>query len=412
MIKKELNPFDIKPKDDVYDIEKEAEEKGEIFLNIKSTPEITKNKEIKQSTVKEIYEYLNSKEIFEVRVKLQDKVVFYELMATMLQAGLPIVESLDIAAEQTNSKPLAKVLKKINTAIETGSSFSDALKEYPKIFSDNEVGVISSGELTGQIDKVFKRLSVEMEKTALIKSKIKSALTYPIVVMIFIVITVYIMLAYVIPQMTQLLISANLKLPLLTQVVINVSDFVVENGFLMLISFAILTAAFMVFKANPAGQFILHRLILRLPISGQFSSFSNQAMFTRNFSSLMAAGVSITEALKICSSAVPNVVYKKQLNDLASDVAQGISIQTALSGNKYFSKFTYNLLSVGEKTAQIDELAGKIAKFYEDKVLDMADNLSKLLQPFIIAIVGGIVGVVALAVMLPLSQLVGNVGSF
>ncbi len=412
MIEKNLNPFaDSKKPDDSFEMEQSTDQSEEIFLNIKAGANLKLNKQLPPSNKLQAFlSLLKQTEFNFANVKLQDKVIFYELMATMLQAGLPIVEALDIAGEQTASKPLRKILEKANVEIEMGSSFSQALKKHPKSFPEAETGVIESGEATGQIDKVFGRLSREMEKSYLIRSKVKGALIYPAVVLVFIVVTIYIMLAFVIPEMTKLLVEAGLELPLLTKLVIGLSDFVVNNGFSLILGTALGVIAFIIFKANPAGRYILHQIILTLPICKKFSAFTNQAIFARNLSSLMSAGVSITRSLKIAAKAVTNAVYKKHIEALAEDVSQGISLETSLANSKYFSKLTYNLLAVGEKTAQIDDLASKIADYYETKVIDMADNLSKLLQPIIIAVVGAIVAVVALAVMLPLSQLVGNVG--
>lgn len=412
MIEKKQNAFEQKQAKETYRLENEAKPQEEIFISIKAGAnlKLTNKQNKPESKLQALLQTLKKTEINFGSVKLQDKVVFYELMATMLQAGLPIVEAIDIAAEQTASSQLSKILETASAEIEMGSAFSAALAKHPKSFSEAETGVIESGEMTGQLDKVFMRLAGEMEKTATIRSKVKGALIYPVVVMVFIIITIYIMLAFVIPQMTKLLLGAGLELPLLTRVVIGVSDFVVANSLVLVLLAIAAVVAFMVIIANPAGRYVWHSLILRLPIAGKFSRFTNQAIFTRNVASLMSAGVRITRTLKLASKAATNDVYKRNILALADDVAQGISLETSLANNKYFSKFTYNLMSVGEKTAQIDDLASKIANYYETKVIDMADNLSKLLQPIIIAVVGGIVAVIALAVMLPLSQLVGNVG--
>ena len=412
MIEKKQNAFEQKQAKETYRLENEAKPQEEIFISIKAGAnlKLTNKQNKPESKLQALLQTLKKTEINFGSVKLQDKVVFYELMATMLQAGLPIVEAIDIAAEQTASSQLSKILETASAEIEMGSAFSAALAKHPKSFSEAETGVIESGEMTGKLDKVFLRLAGEMEKTATIRSKVKGALIYPVVVMVFIIITIYIMLAFVIPQMTKLLLGAGLELPLLTRVVIGVSDFVVANSLVLVLLAIAAVVAFMVIIANPAGRYVWHSLILRLPIAGKFSRFTNQAIFTRNVASLMSAGVRITRTLKLASKAATNDVYKRNILALADDVAQGISLETSLANNKYFSKFTYNLMSVGEKTAQIDDLASKIANYYETKVIDMADNLSKLLQPIIIAVVGGIVAVIALAVMLPLSQLVGNVG--
>lgn len=344
-------------------------------------------------------------------VPLKDKSVFYELIATMLTAGISIIQSIKIFSDQTTNKYFQKITREIAQKLESGKSFSESLLEYKHIFSESEIGMISSGEVTGKLNEVLQRLSVELEEGVELRSKIRSALIYPVIVFVFVILTVYAMLRFVIPEIKDLFATTGLELPAVTQFLITVSDIVINNslavGFIML-----LVAVFvLVTYSRTKTRYYYHQAFLKIPVLKDFLSYINQAKFARSMSNLMNAGVSVITSLQITSKGLSNLVYKERVYLTSKDVSQGITISESLQDSPIFSGLTINMISIGEKTAQIDELTAKVAKYYDMKTKEMADNFSKLIQPFIILFVGSLVGVVVLAIMLPMTSLLGGIDS-
>lgn len=411
---------DLDEQGSTFAVEKPAiEDTDAIFLDIISDdliPVTTASQYQAQRKINKIdfyksYQKLHSKFSFGRRIPLKEKSLFFELVGTMLTAGIPVVQALRVFTEQTKVKYFKTVAAAISYQLEKGQKLSEALKEYPKSFDEAEVGMISSGEATGRLNEVLKRLAHEINDTIELRSKIKSAMIYPVIVIIFVVLAVYAMLRFVIPQMLQLFTSTGLELPAVTKILIKMSDFVVnKGGMLFIVTFGVIIFTIM-FVQSDLGKQVFHRLFLKIPIISDFLKAIYQAKFARSISNLLNAGVAIVEAVKITANSVSNVVYKEKINAIAKDVAQGITISESIQDSNYFSNLTVSMMSVGEKTAQVDELAKKIAEYYELKAATMADNFSKLIQPFIILIVGGLVGVVILAIMLPMTELLSGIDS-
>ena len=357
------------------------------------------------------YQKLHSVFIFSKHIPLKEKSLFFELVGTMLTAGIPVIQAIRVFSEQTKVKYFKTVASALSYQLEKGQKLSDALKEYPKNFSEAEIGMIASGEATGRLNEVLKRLSHEISDSLELRSKIKSALIYPITVIIFVMLAVYAMLRFVIPQMVQLFTSTKLELPAVTKLLIKLSDFVVNQSGIIFMILVVVIGGVVTFVQSDLGKQIFHRLFLTIPVVSEFLKSIYQARFARSISNLLSSGVSIVEAVKITANSISNVVYKDKINSIAKDVSQGITISESIQDSKYFSNLTVSMMSVGEKTAQVDELAKKIAEYYELKAANMAENFSKLIQPFIILIVGGLVGAVILAIMLPMTELLSGIDS-
>jgi len=360
--------------------------------------------------LKTLYKSTAGKSI-NIKVSLDEKSVFYELMSTMLAAGISIVQGLNISAKQATSKQLQSLLESLATQVEQGKKFSEALEYYPKVFSQSEVGMLQSGEMTGQLSEVMQRLAVEIKKGIAVRSKVKSAMIYPIVVVVFVVLTVYAMLTFVIPQVKTLFEGMNTELPALTLMLLDASDFVQQYGGLIFLGIIGIIFALFSYYKTPKGKLLFHFLFLKIPVVKDFIMFLSQATFARSLANLLSSGVSIVEALGICSTSMGNLVYANVIKLMQQDVKKGIKLEEVMQGSPYFSSLTVNMFAVGEKTAKLDELALQVANYYDTKSEKMADNLSKLIQPLIIGIVGGIVGVVVLAIMLPMTKLLSAVGT-
>lgn len=397
--------------------EKNTQQKtDEIFLEIIDDQEVAAGllRDTKASTTKDLFQSklgIDINKFLKRGIPIKDKSIFYELIATMLTAGISIIQAIKIFSDQTTNKYFKKVTLEISQKLETGQSFSEALLAYPNIFSESEVGMVSSGEVTGKLNEVLKRLSKELEEGVELRSKIRSALIYPVIVFVFVILTVYAMLRFVIPQIKELFSTTGLELPAITEFLITVSDIVINNSFTTGIFLLLLAFFVLVTYSNPKTRFYYHQVFLRVPVLKDFLHYINQAKFSRNISNLLNAGVSVIDSLVITSKGLSNLVYRQRVFLTSKDVAQGITISESLQDSPLFSGLTINMIAIGERTAQIDDLTAKIAKYYDMKTREMAENFSKLIQPFIILFVGTLVGVVVLAIMLPMTELLSGIDS-
>lgn len=355
------------------------------------------------------YQKINSKFTFKRGVSLQEKGVFFELLGTMLSAGISVVQAVRVFSGQTKQKYFKTITQAISYQLEKGQSLSQTLQNYRFIFNESEIGMIQSGEVTGRLNEVLKRLAVEVTATVELQRKIRSALIYPAIVILFVFGALYVMLRFVVPQMSQLFASTGLELPAITQLLVTLSNYVVDHSFLVIGGFFGLIFGVYYFSQTYLGKQVFHRLYLKIPVLSDFLKYIYQSRFARSVSNLLNAGVSIVDAVNITARSVNNIVYQNKIKLIAKDVSQGITISESIQDSAYFSNLTSSMIAVGEKTAQLDELTKKVAEYYEAKTADMADNFSKLIQPFVIAIVGLVVGSIVLAIMLPMTKLIGGV---
>ena len=414
-----LSELDQKDKSFDLELQKERsqiESSDDIILDIGAAERIIPVKKPESEfqrlmkSLKTLYKSTAGKTI-NIKVSLDEKSFFYELMSTMLSAGISIVQALEISAKQASSTSLRNLLESLANQVEQGKKFSEALEYYPKVFTQSEIGMLKSGEITGQLAEVMSRLSLEIKKGMAVRAKVKSAMIYPIVVVVFVILTVYAMLTFVIPQVKTLFEGLNADLPALTLLLLDASDFVQNYGGYIFLAILALIFGVISFYKTPKGKLMFHYLFLKIPVVKDFIMFLSQATFARSLSNLLSSGVSIIEALGICASSMTNLVYANVIKLMQQDVKKGIKLEEVMHGSPYFSSLLVNMFAVGEKTAKLDELALQVANYYDDKSEKMADNLAKLIQPLIIGIVGGIVGVVVLAIMLPMTELLSQVGN-
>jgi type IV pilus assembly protein PilC len=396
--------------------EPQSSSSDEIFLEIVDDQEVSAalTKAKKASSTQNFFQNklgLDINKLFKRGIPIKDKSIFYELISTMLTAGISIIQAIKIFSDQTTNKYFKQVTQEIAQKLETGKSFSEALSEYSHIFSESEIGMVSSGEVTGKLNEVLKRLSKELEEGVELRAKIRSALIYPVIVFVFVILTVYAMLRFVIPQIKELFATTGLDLPAITEFLITVSDIVINNSFVAGITILVGFLIVIVTYSNPKTRFYYHQMFLKVPVLKDFLLYINQAKFSRNLSNLLNAGVSVIDSLVITSKGLSNLVYRQRVYLTSKDVAQGITISESLQDSPLFSGLTINMIAIGERTAQIDDLASKVSKYYDMKTKEMAENFSKLIQPFIILFVGTLVGVVVLAIMLPMTELLSGIDS-
>lgn len=348
------------------------------------------------------------KGFFAPKVKVNDLVLFTRQLSTMVSAGVPLLRSLTTMRDQVENPTLREVISDMIKDIQGGVSLADAMAKHPDVFSDIFVNMIRAGEAAGIVDDILKRLATQVEKNASMRKKIKSASTYPIVLLTLTIGAFMGLMIFIIPRIATILKDIggpDAELPMITQVMINVSSFmtnywyiVIGGGFL---------AVFLIrrYIKTPAGRYQFHSLVLKIPILKNLVTKISVARFTRTFAALIGAGVSVVEALRVTSRAIGNDVYRKAIEEAATKVINGEQLSQAIEGNKLFPGIVPQMLAVGEETGQTDIVLVKVADFYDEEVDAIIDGLSSILEPVMIVIMGGMVGLVAASVMGPIASL-------
>ncbi len=339
-------------------------------------------------------------------VNIKEKANFFHLLSVMINSGIPMIKSLQsLAAQMEKSPRLQMIINNIADDIEAGSSLSNAMMTYPKIFVDSEIGMIESGEASGQLGKVLENLANYCERAYSIKSKIKSAMIYPTVIFVLLILVVIGLMVYVVPKLKELFASAQGELPLITRIVVGTSDFIVGHYFLLLSVVIGLIAFVIFFQKTDTGRYFFDNLKLRLPIFGTLFKQAYLAKFASSLSNLLDSNVSIVDTLRITADSIGNEVYRKRLLLAVEDIKQGIPLAENLTSSDLFPPMLVNMIDVGEKTAQLDEITAKVSVFYENEVDNAISGISKIIEPVILVVIGVVVGMVVAAVMLPIMKL-------
>lgn len=347
-------------------------------------------------------------------LKLKDKVTFYRLFATMINSGISVIKSLSILRDQIDSPKLQLIIENIVDRIEKGDTLSKALAMYPNEFLDAEVGMIHAGEESGKLNTALVNLADQTEKSSSLTKKLKGAMIYPAVVFLMLIGALFAVMTFVIPQIKDMFESFDAELPLPTQVLIQTSDFLTAHGgpfgLLNVINVVLLLIGLIVgiiyFKGTPMGKPIWDGFLLRIPIFGVLNQKVALAKMCRGIATLTSSGIPIIKALYICSDMIGNELYRKRILRISEDVKIGISITDNMRGDaRFFPSMLVSMIGVGEQTAQLDKITMKIAQFYEEEVQDMVKNITALLEPIIIVVVGLSVGGLVVAIMLPILSL-------
>ncbi len=345
------------------------------------------------------------------KVKVRDKATFFRLLAVMMNAGLPLVKSLNTLGVQSDKVPkLAKILFEMARGIEGGKSLSGVMSEYSDVFDDAQIGVIKAGEASGQLNKILKSLAMEIEKSASISGKIKGALIYPMVIMTLLVGVIFLMMVTVVPQMTKLFIQTGADLPLPTKILITMSDFSVNYWPVVIGTFVGAIVGIGAWKKTRYGKYMWDYMLLKLPIFGPIFQKGALSKFARSFSNLMGSGVPIIKSLEIVSYAVGNEVYKRRLLLTAEDMKRGIPMAENMAESNLFPKILVNMIEIGEQTAQLENVVLKVAEFYDEEIDNIINALTKIMEPLILVIIGTTVGGLVAAIMLPIIQLTNLAG--
>ncbi|HVO24982.1 MAG TPA: type II secretion system F family protein [Candidatus Margulisiibacteriota bacterium] len=343
-------------------------------------------------------------------IKQRDVVIFTRQLATMIDAGLPIVQCLDVLATQSPNKKLRGVVRQLKDEVEAGSTFTDALRKHPKLFDDLFVNMVAAGEVGGILDSILHRLAGYMEKAMKLKSKIKGAMIYPATIVTVAVGVTAILLIFVIPVFAELFGSFGQALPAPTQFVINLSNFTIAYFHYM---FGVLIAvgiASRQFYRTEAGRLTFDQMFLQLPVFGDLIRKSAVARFTRTLSTLVSSGVPILDALAITARTAGNKVVERAVLATRVSISEGRTIAEPLAQSKVFPPMVCQMISVGETTGALDAMLQKIADFYEEEVDNAVANLTALMEPLVILFLGVVIGGLVISMYLPIFKLGSVIG--
>lgn len=344
--------------------------------------------------------------LFRKRVRPKEIVLFTRYLATMLTAGLPILQSLEVIARDQENETLKSVVNAIRSSISAGSTFADSLAKYPQYFSDLYINLVRAGEKSATLDKVLGRLARYLEKIERIKSKIKSAMIYPCTILSVAVGVSLILLLFVVPQFQTMFENAHAQLPAFTRMVISFSNFLRSYWWILILVIGFSIYFFIrVKRTNERFSFWIDQFMLKLWIIGPILQKAIIARFTRTLSITLDAGLPIVESMRTMSTIMGNKIYNEGIGEICEDITNGTALTTAMDRTKLFPNMVIQMVSVGESSGMLGEMLNNIAGYYEDEVDSISENLSTLLEPAIIVILGVIIGVFVIAMYLPIFKL-------
>lgn len=343
----------------------------------------------------------------------KDLVVFTRQFGTMINAGLPLVQCLEILSTQSENKLLRETIGEVKTQVEAGSTFSDALRKFPKIFDDLFVNMIHAGEVGGLLDTILTRLAKHIEKAMKLKGQIKSAMVYPSAIIGVAVIVISVLMIWVIPIFAKMfteLSGGKIGLPGPTQLVINVSNFFQSFWYVMIGAIVAAVIAIKKYRATPQGRMNIDKLLLKIPVIGDLIRKASVAKFTRTLGTLISSGVPLLEGLLICARTSGNKVIEDVLINARVSISGGKTIAEPLAKSEVFPKMVTHMIAVGESTGALDAMLGKIADFYEDEVDQAVASLTSLLEPIMMVVLGVVIGFIVIAMYLPIFQMASAIG--
>ncbi|MDA8103843.1 MAG: type II secretion system F family protein [Nitrospiraceae bacterium] len=340
-------------------------------------------------------------------VKDKDIVIFTRQFATMIDAGLPLVQALEILSTQVENKFLAKTLSAIKTDVESGSTYADALRKHPKAFTDLYANMVAAGESGGILDTILNRLAAYIEKSMKLKKKVKGAMTYPIVVSSIAVLVIAIIMIFVVPTFSKMFATLGGTLPLPTLLIIKLSNFLAGmGGLLTFLAIVALVVGLGQIRKTKGGRLATDKIFLRLPIFGILLRKVAVAKFTRTLGTLVSSGVPILDGLEITAKTAGNKVVEGAVMDVRSAVSEGKTLAEPLMKSKVFPPMVTHMIAVGESTGALDAMLSKIADFYDDEVDNSVANLTAMMEPMLMVFLGGTVGFIVVAMYLPIFKLI------
>lgn len=378
-------------------------------LDVKDRDEVVAQLKRQRLVVVNVKEESKAKSSFGGGISMRDIVIFTRQFSTMINAGLPLVQALDILAKQTDNKSLAETTKAVVADVESGNTVADALAKHPKAFTDLYVNMVAAGEAGGILDTILNRLATFLEKNDAIVRKVKGAMVYPAVIFSVAGIAVAVLLIFVIPIFQGMFASVNMELPLPTQIVIGMSSFLKGYWWALIVAAVVAQQAFVRYYKTEGGKLVVDRFLLRMPILGDMLRKSAVSRFTRTLGTLISSGVSILDGLEITAKTSGNRVIQDAILESRASIAGGDTISAPLAKSAVFPPMVISMIAVGEQTGGLDEMLTKIADFYDDEVDAAVGALLSAMEPIMIVVLGTIVGGMVVAMYLPIFSMINAV---
>ncbi len=340
-------------------------------------------------------------------ITTKDIAVFSRQLATMMKAGVPMVQAFDIVGQSHSNPSMGRLIMQIKADVEAGGTLATALAQHPAYFDDLFVSLVDAGEQSGALETLLDKVATYKEKTEQLKTKIKKAMTYPIIVLVVAVVVSAILLIFVVPTFAEMFEGFGAELPAFTLFVVNLSDLLVENVWFVIAAIAIVITAFKQAKVrSKAFRDFLDKMVLKLPGFGLLTTNSAIARFSRTLATMFAAGVPLVEAMVSVAGASGNSVYQKAILQVRDDIASGTTLQVSLAQNKeLFPNMLIQMVGIGEESGALDEMLDKVAEYYEEAVDDAVDNLTAMMEPMIMSFLAVMIGGLVIAMYLPIFKM-------
>lgn len=345
---------------------------------------------------------------FESKPRVKDVTIFSRQMATMLNAGVPLVQGLNIMQRQIDNPAFKNILKQVRTSVEGGVPFSEGIAQYPKVFSRLYLNLVRAGEVSGNLDSILDRISGFLEKELALRGKIKSALTYPVIVIVFALLITYFLLTVIVPQFANILIQLGAELPALTQFLITTSNFLQNQLWIVIGIVGVLVFIYRTIYKTPTGRHRIDQMKLKVPVIGNLLQKSAIATFARTFSLLLESGVNVIESLEITKGTANNAIVEEAIENCKNAVIGGDQMANALATAPVFPPMVVSMIAIGEETGAVDNMLEKVADYYEREVDEAVEQLTAAIEPVMIIVLGTIVGLIVAGMFLPMFKIIGT----
>ena len=336
------------------------------------------------------------------KVKARDMSIFCKQFASIMQAGVTIINALQMLSEQTENKTLREAVKSVQIDVEKGESLASAMRNQKEVFPPILIHMVEAGEASGSLDIAFERLSVQFEKQAKVNGLVKRSLAYPIVIILVAIAVVIVMLVVVFPQFEEMFASLDSELPAITKLVQSMSNFVQSFWWLLAMIGAVIVLGIRTYGKTENGQILFSKIALNAPMFGNLTIKSSSATLTRTLSTLLAAGISLVDAVEIVSKVISNAIVRSALENSVEEIQRGVPLSVPLEQSGIFPPMVYHMTRIGEETGNVEEMLSKIADYYEEEVENATAALTSMLEPLIIILLGGLVMFILLSIYLPI----------
>lgn len=343
--------------------------------------------------------------LFKKKVKVRDLSLFCRQFVSLHRAGVTIIESMRMLTEQTENPALREALQEASTNVQKGETLANSMRARPDIFPNLLVHMVSAGEASGSLDIAFERMAVQFEKSDKINSMIKKAMVYPIMVLVVAVVVVIVMLTFVVPTFMSMFADMDIDMPKITLAVIAASDFMQQYWYIVVGVIVAFVFFFRWFKQTPTGEGLINKAAIKAPLFGDLTVKSSSAKFARNLSTMLAAGISMPDAVQIVADTMNNVFYRECMLNAKNDVMQGVPLSQPLEKSGLFPPMVYHMTRIGEETGNIEDMLDTMANYYEEEVEMATQSLMAALEPVIIIILAGVCGVIIGSVMAPMAAM-------